>query len=88
MYKLTGDVQFKNKFGEFKAAIKGMPTTPGGRVHIQQWGSARHAANAAFLYAVSGKLANSQEDTQWAKESLNPFQYKLYCIIIFTRKII
>ena len=40
---------FASKFTSFAQALDSKPKTPGGMVHISEWGSARHAANAAFL---------------------------------------
>ena len=40
---------FASKFATFAQALDSKPKTPGGMVHISEWGSARHAANAAFL---------------------------------------
>ena len=84
MFKLTNDVQYKNKFQEFKSAIAGTPTTPGGMVFIQQWGSARHAANAAFLHAVGAKITNDNADLQWAKECHQ--KVKNSCVFFFWKK--
>lgn len=55
-----GDGTYSSALQTFLNNIRNMPTTPGGMVFIQQWGSTRHAANVAFiglmvsLYNVTG----------------------------------
>lgn len=61
MYKITGDAQFLNKFETFKTTIQNGSKTPGGMWFIQQWGSVRHAANAAFLFASSGDTISAKK---------------------------
>ena len=64
MYQLTNEAKYKAQFDQFKQSILRKPTTPAGMWFIQQWGSVRHAANAAFLFALDGdtKTAQSQID--------------------------
>ena len=61
MYKITGDSQYLQKFNTFKTTINNGSKTPGGMWFIQQWGSVRHAANAAFLFASSGDKTAAKE---------------------------
>lgn len=61
MHKITGDSQYLQKFNQFKTTINNGSKTPGGMWFIQQWGSVRHAANAAFLFASSGDKAAAKE---------------------------
>ena len=61
MHKITGDSQYLQKFNTFKTTINNGSKTPGGMWFIQQWGSVRHAANAAFLFASSGDKAAAKE---------------------------
>ena len=49
MHELTGEDSYGQKVGQFLQSLKNGQKTPGGMFFIQQWGSARHAANAAFL---------------------------------------
>ena len=61
MHKITGDSQYLQKFNQFKTTINNGSKSPGGMWFIQQWGSVRHAANAAFLFASSGDKAAAKE---------------------------
>ena len=40
-------------------------------VFIQEWGSARHAANAAFLFAITSKIDSDPADLAWAKGQID-----------------
>ena len=73
MYKITGDSQYLQKFNQFKTTINNGSKTPGGMWFIQQWGSVRHAANAAFLFASSGDKAAAKEQIDFilGKRALN-----------------
>ena len=78
MYQLTGENRFQQKFETFKSTILSKPKTPGGMVFISKWGSARHAANAAFLFAVDAvwtqknrrRTRQTSTDFAWAKKQV------------------
>jgi len=79
MYQLTGSDRFRSQFENFKNTIRAKPTTPGGMVFISKWGSARHAANVAFLFAVDAlwthgrnqkSTRTSRRDFIWAEKQL------------------
>ena len=61
MWQLTGDSKYLNAFDDFLNRIESGNKTPGGMYFIQQWGSARHAANVAFLFALNGQLQAAKE---------------------------
>ena len=62
MHELTGEESYGQKVGQFLQSLKNGQKTPGGMFFIQQWGSARHAANAAFLIPfVSTEVRLSRE---------------------------
>ena len=48
MYEMTGDAKYKSLIDAWKNVLKSTPHTPKGMIHINQWGSARHATNAGF----------------------------------------
>ena len=52
MYQLTGEDTYKQKMSQWLQAINNVQKTPNGMYFIQQWGSARHAANVAFILAL------------------------------------
>ena len=58
MYEVTGKTRFKNSLNDWRQVIKDAPYTPNGMIHIAQWGSARHATNVAFLFALLGRFDN------------------------------
>ena len=58
MYEITGKARFKNLLDNWRQGIKDAPYTPNGMIHIAQWGSARHATNVAFLFALLGRFDN------------------------------
>ena len=65
MFQLTQDQRYRTQFDQFKNQIKNGQKTPGGMFFIQQWGSARHAANAAFLLAVDDDLKTAQSQIDY-----------------------
>ena len=52
MYQLTGEDSYKQKMNQWLQGINNLQKTPNGMYFIQQWGSARHAANVAFILAL------------------------------------
>lgn len=58
MYEITGKARFKKLLDNWRQGIKDAPYTPNGMIHIAQWGSARHATNVAFLFALLGRFDN------------------------------
>ena len=79
LYQLTGSAEYKQRFKLFKQTIRDKPQTPNGMTFISQWGSARHAANAAFLFAVDavwtqkhhGRSKNTAADLKFAKNQIH-----------------
>ncbi|XP_050707727.1 uncharacterized protein LOC126992936 [Eriocheir sinensis] len=53
---LDGGSTYKNAFSSTMNSFRSKPTTPGGMVFISEWGSSRHAANAAFLGLFANKI--------------------------------
>ena len=69
----AGDSQkerFKTKIAGFVDNLKAAQRSPGGMVFIQQWGSARHAANAAFIAKVATDAGAANGDS-FAKGQLD-----------------
>ena len=58
MYEITGKARYKKLLDNWRQGIKDAPYTPNGMIHIAQWGSARHATNVAFLFALLGRFDN------------------------------
>ena len=58
MYEVTGKTRFKNSLNDWRQVIKDATYTPNGMIHIAKWGSARHATNVAFLFALLGRFDN------------------------------
>ena len=58
MYEITGKTRYKNLLDNWRQGIKDALYTPNGMIHIAQWGSARHATNVAFLFALLGRFDN------------------------------
>ncbi|CBY43807.1 unnamed protein product [Oikopleura dioica] len=63
--------EYENRFAHFAQALDSKPKTPGGMVHISEWGSARHAANAAFLMKTAEASGLSPAYGTWAEGQLN-----------------
>ena len=55
MWEITGDNKFKQLLDGWKNDINSRPKTPNGMVHLNQWGSVRHALNVAFVRALIGE---------------------------------
>ena len=74
MYQLTKDMKFGNhvKINTHKL-IDDNQYTPGGMVYFQQWGTARHAANSAFLalQAYASGLDVNDKYLNFAKSQAN-----------------
>ncbi|KAK4324903.1 hypothetical protein Pmani_004489 [Petrolisthes manimaculis] len=67
-----GDGTYSGPLQQFLNNIRNMPTTPGGMVFIQQWGSTRHAANVAFIGLMAAKLGIDAGTNQaWAESQIN-----------------
>ena len=60
MYELTGKAKFKTLLDNWRQGIKDAPYTPNGMIHIAKWGSARHATNAAFIFALMGRFGDQE----------------------------
>lgn len=52
MYQITGDDTYKQRMEQWLQAIDNTQKTPNGMYFLQQWGSARHAGNVAFILAL------------------------------------
>ena len=55
MYEITGDSKYKQHLQSWERMRKNAPHTPNGMIHLNQWGSARHATNVGFLTMVAYK---------------------------------
>ena len=58
MYEITGRSIFKKRLDSWRQVIRDATYTPNGMIHIAKWGSARHATNVAFLFALLGRYDN------------------------------
>jgi len=73
LYQLTGDATYSAPVTQFcDWLISGAPRTPQGQLFLQQWGSLRHAANAAFICLQAAEAGLSPVTyRQLAKEQIH-----------------
>ncbi len=72
MYKLTGDVTYKERFTTFMKNFKqASPKTPHGLHYYQEWGALRYAANTAFLALLAADLGiDAKANRQFARSQV------------------
>lgn len=73
MYELTNDDQYKaTAKANMRTLRNNANYTPDGMIHLQQWGSARHAANVAFLATIYVKRSvDKAENRAFAQTQVN-----------------
>ena len=74
MARIFGDQQYKDDAARYcDNWVYGQPRTPKGLVYINDWGSLRHAANAAYgcLLAADLGLPNTYNYRAFAKQQIN-----------------
>ncbi|KAA0203847.1 hypothetical protein HAZT_HAZT000710 [Hyalella azteca] len=64
--------QYTSALQSFMNDIRGFPTTPGGMVFIDQWGSLRQALNVAFIGFKAADLGiDSSTNRAWAARQVD-----------------
>jgi hypothetical protein len=56
LYKITSNQKYASKLQQFCDRVSSADKTPGGMLWLQEWGPARHAANAAFILLQAHSL--------------------------------
>nr|APF29556.1 endo-beta-1,4-glucanase isozyme GN1 [Gecarcoidea natalis] len=69
---IDGGSTYTNALSSFLTNIRSQPTTPGGMVFVSEWGSARHAANVAFIALVANKAGvDASANYAFAKQQID-----------------
>jgi hypothetical protein len=56
LYRMTNNAKYATKLQQFCDLLTRADKTPGGMLWLQEWGPARHAANAAFILLEADSL--------------------------------
>nr|AIT11911.1 endo-beta-1,4-glucanase [Parasesarma erythrodactyla] len=69
---IDGGSTYTSALSSFLNSVRSHATTPGGMVYISEWGSARHAANVAFIGLVANKAGvDASTNYNWAKGQID-----------------
>nr|APF29559.1 endo-beta-1,4-glucanase [Mictyris platycheles] len=69
---LDGGSEYTNALSSFLNSMRSKPTTPGGMVYVSEWGSARHAANVAFIALMANKVGvDGSTNYNWGKQQID-----------------